>query len=133
MIKLEKETKELFENWINHYFEGVVDLKTSLNNDYLSLQTHDMFQAFKAGMDYKNKKSEYCKIYGTEIEFNRLVPLEKIAELAKKIWENPQNYSKYENNSEDAYYEFLKYLWIKFPGDMKDIKLTDFILKDKII
>lgn len=43
------------------------------------------------------------------------VPEENIKQVCKEIWDNPDKYSDYKKDSEKAYYNFLKYLYVKFP------------------
>ncbi len=57
-----------------------------------------------------------CYIYGSEVTFKKYVPLEKIQEVCQDIWDNPDQYSEYEKDSDAAYYDFLKFLWVKFPN-----------------
>lgn len=48
------------------------------------------------------------------------VPEEKIKEVCKEIWDNPDKYSDYKKGSEGAYYHFLKYLYVKFPDGREE-------------
>lgn len=76
------------------------------------------------------KELDSCfRIEGSEIDFNFVTDDEGILkEKARDIWENPKKYSDYEKESEDAYYEFLKYLWIVFPNGEEE-KLGDYVVR----
>lgn len=67
---------------------------------------------------------ECCEIFGSEIQFDLVVLPEEIFEKCHHIWEHPSDYSDYKDNSEDAYYKFLKFLWVRFP-DGKEERLCD--------
>lgn len=70
-----------------------------------------------------------CLIYGIDeaSEFKTIfAPQEEITKIAKNIWNNPSKYSEFEDNSEDAYYKFLKFLWIDFPDDQRK-RLADIV------
>lgn len=49
-----------------------------------------------------------------------------LLEKCKDIVNNPINYSRHPNNSEDAYYKFIKYLWICKPNQ-QEIRLSDYV------
>lgn len=67
-----------------------------------------------------------CKIYGSEISFEKVVPLDNIVEVCQDMWAHADKYSEYQANSESAYYKFLKFLWVKFP-DGEDKRLDDLV------
>lgn len=59
---------------------------------------------------------EMCDIFGVELteDFNIQVPLTDLEGHAINIWQRPSVYSDYIDGSEDAYYKFTKFLWIKY-------------------
>ncbi len=67
-----------------------------------------------------------CKITGSEISFELIVPLTDICKVAKDIWNHPSTYSDHKDGSEDSYYSFLKFLWIEFPDGYEE-QLARFI------
>jgi len=68
------------------------------------------------------KKQDECWIFGSEITFEKKVPVDKINEVCADIWNNPKQYCDYDGES--AYYNFLKYLWVEFP-DGSEKRLVD--------
>jgi dCMP deaminase len=73
-----------------------------------------------------DENEEICKITGSEIDFDLEVELSSISEVAKDIWKFPNIYSEYKNGSEDAYYKFLKFLWIEFPNG-EEVSLPNYV------
>lgn len=69
-----------------------------------------------------------CRIYGSEISFEKYVSVEKIKEVCQDMWEHADKYSEYQSNSEDAYYKFLEFLWVEFPCG-RDKRLVDIVKK----
>jgi len=67
-------------------------------------------------------------IRGSEVNFNVLVEFNNLRYRAQHIWDNPSQYSDYPDGSDDAYYNFLKYLWVVFP-DGKQVQLAEYIDK----
>jgi hypothetical protein len=70
------------------------------------------------------------KIYGVEGAegFEREYYEYELEKWAKDIWEHPSKYSDYTDGTGEAYYNFLKYLWIKYP-DGTDERLDTFVNK----
>ncbi len=66
-----------------------------------------------------------CVIHGCDQadSFEKIpVPEEKIKEMCKEIWDNPDKYSDYKKDSDGAFYGFLKYLYVTFPdGEEKSL------------
>jgi hypothetical protein len=70
-----------------------------------------------------------CVIYGVDkaSDWTALFVKESdIVEKCKDIWENPDKYSQYQKNTEDAFYQFLKFLWVYKPNQ-QDIRLVDLV------
>ncbi len=55
-----------------------------------------------------------------------LVPEESIKQVCKEIWDNPDKYSDHRKGTDDAFYGFLKYLYVTFP-DGKEKSLYDVV------
>ena len=73
-----------------------------------------------------------CRIIAAEIDFKTMiVPMSEIVSKCKHIWEHPEKYSSYAAGSEDAWYRFLKYLWVRMP-DGTDKRLADIAEKGEI-
>jgi len=72
-------------------------------------------------------KTHECRIYGSVIDFEKFVAPEDVKAVCQDIWDHPDKYSKYSYGSEDAYYEFLKFLWVEFP-DGRYERLTDLVM-----
>jgi len=67
----------------------------------------------------KNK----CIIFGTNKQktFEKIVvDIKDVKAKCFDIWENVSNYSEYKNGSEEAFYEFSKFLWVKFPNGSEE-------------
>ena len=69
-------------------------------------------------------KEKICIIDGSEIDFRLEVKESAIDEKCQDIWDYPNKYCKYSNGSEEAYYNFLKFLWVTF-DDGREVRLTD--------
>lgn len=68
---------------------------------------------------------ETCTIFGSEIEFKKEVPRADLEKVCQDIWDHPDQYSKWQYGTEEAWYNFIKFLWVKMPdGQVK--RLTDF-------
>ena len=67
-----------------------------------------------------------AKIYGLESaeHFTHECPVLHVSYVCWDIWKHPSKYSDYQDNTEGAYYGFLKYLWVHFP-DGTEKKLSD--------
>mgnify|MGYP001272942948 CR=1 FL=1 len=72
------------------------------------------------------QKFQKCLIRGTGIEFEKFVAPEDIEKVCQDIWDHPDKYSDYQAESDSAYYDFLKYLWVKFP-DGTEKRLSDVV------
>lgn len=59
--------------------------------------------------EFKEEESQ-CHIYGSEIDFSLFVRPDKIKSVCQEIWDHPSKYSDYQDNSDRAYYNFLKFL-----------------------
>lgn len=70
------------------------------------------------------KWDSVCEIFGVEIQFERFIHPEDLSAKCYHIWKYPSHYSDYKDGSEDAYYKFLKFLWVRFPGG-EEKRLTD--------
>lgn len=78
-------------------------------------------------------KKRTCMIFGSEIEFCiRDIAAADLQGAVKEIWEHPSKHWDVKDGSEDAYYHFLKFLWIRYP-DGKEERLTDFAKKLEIV
>jgi len=80
--------------------------------------------------ELKLRKSEtektICKIRGADnaYGFKKNCDISEIVECCQDIWDNPEKYSDY--SGESAYYDFLKYLYVKYP-DGTEVNLTDIV------
>ena len=75
----------------------------------------------------KQKRTKKCLIFGAGYDFEKYVSPKKIKKVCQKIWNKPQKYSAY--GGESAYYDFLKFLWVKFP-DGKEERLCNMVNDD---
>ena len=64
-----------------------------------------------------NLGEKLCLIFGSEIESKKEIYPEDVRSTCKDIWEHPTKYcdSLKEDKSEEAYYRFLKFLWVRYP------------------
>lgn len=69
---------------------------------------------------------DIAMIKGSEIDFKVLVEINNLPYRAKHIWDNPSQYSDWDDGSENAYYKFLKFLWIVFPNG-EEIQLAQYV------
>ena len=69
-----------------------------------------------------------CKIRGVDnaLDFKKNCDVSEVKEICQDIWDNPDKYSDHKKDSESAYYDFLKFLYVKYP-DGKELHLTDVI------
>lgn len=74
--------------------------------------------------------SKKCIIFGATIDFKISIAESKLYDKCSDIWDHPEKYSKYKAGSEEAYYEFLKFLWVKYP-DGKEQQLADITNSEK--
>jgi hypothetical protein len=51
---------------------------------------------------------------------------DQLTEKCQDIWNNTKKYSQYEPGTEDAYYKFLKFLWID-KYNQSSIRLGDLV------
>ncbi len=87
--------------------------------------------------DLKNNTDRYyllvkypgglCVIYGSEIDFNLRVSVSRLVETCQDICDNVSKYSAYKEGTEEAYYSFLKYLWVSHP-DGTDKRVVDYCI-----
>lgn len=73
-----------------------------------------------------------CRIYGSEISFELFVPEKDLKEKVADIWDNSSNYWDVKNLSDEAYYSFIKFLWIDFPSG-ETVRLSDYANDNNII
>lgn len=70
----------------------------------------------------------YVKIFGCDIcsDFEILLSEKSLVNrIAQDIWDNPRDYYDIDQE-ENEYYEFIKFLWIKYP-DGKEVRLSDIV------
>ena len=68
------------------------------------------------------EEGQGCIIYGVDTadSFKPIyVSVDEVESKSKDIYENPQNYSEFAKGSSDAFYKFLKYLWVTFPDGIE--------------
>ena len=65
---------------------------------------------------YQLKFAAPCLIFGSEVSFKLFVDESDVVNKCKDIWNNPEKYSNYKSGTEEAYYSFLKFLWVKYPN-----------------
>jgi len=61
--------------------------------------------------------SRVCYIVGYDKAswFIPIITTEKeVVQICIDIWDHPSRYSKYEDKSEEAFYEFVKFLWVNY-------------------
>jgi len=90
------------------------DISTILMRSDLSLEAQAKI------MDVLRKEcvsEKTCLIYGVEkaADFKCAVHEKDVVAKCHHIWTNPESYSKYRHGSEEAYYNFAKYLWVQYP------------------
>ena len=66
-------------------------------------------------------------IFGSEVTFHEEVPLADVAARCKYIWNHASEFSDYKDDSEGAYYSFLKFLWVRLPKGEE--KLSDIAIE----
>ena len=87
----------------------------------------DLIQSLRQRAQDYFKAFGKCWIHGVEIEFEKFVAPEDIEKICQNIWDHPEKYSEYQEGSESAYYNFLKFLWVEFP-DGTEKRLADIVL-----
>lgn len=70
--------------------------------------------------------AQIAKIVGSEIEYSAEISVSKVEEICLDVWRHPSKYSVFEDGSKDAYYRFLKYLWVRYP-DGREERLADVV------
>lgn len=66
-----------------------------------------------------------CEINGTG--FPITVPMSELAEKAQEIWDHPNRFCNVEPGTSEAYYDFLKFLWVEYP-DGSERRLVDIVV-----
>lgn len=64
------------------------------------------------------------EIFSSESDFKLLVPENIYKMTVKHIWTRPGFSSNVKDQSSESYYNFLKYVWVKFPTGKK-VRLAD--------
>ena len=72
------------------------------------------------------KVNTTCRIFGSDIGFEKVVPVEEVEAVCQDIWDNVDKYSDYQKTGEFAYYKFLKFLWVEYPNGTTK-RLTDIV------
>lgn len=105
------------------------DIKSKSNDSYYYTQGWQKSEKYLSQIAFTLKsierqipKEPQCRIYGSEYVFERFVPISEIDEKALDIWKNPTKYATFS----DAYYDFLKFLWIEFPNG-KIVRLAEHV------
>lgn len=102
--------------------DALLSVSENKNNyEPLRIEIHRFIDSIRAILAL-----DIVMIKGSEVDFNVLVEINNLPYRVKHIWDNPSQYSDYQDGSEDAYYNFLKYLWIIFP-DGKEMQLAQYI------
>ena len=81
----------------------------------------------QAQIEKEEQEEQTATIYGSEIDFNLEVPLAELEVKCQDIWKNASKYSHYRDESEEAYYDFTKFLWVKYPDGRPDERLCDIV------
>lgn len=132
------------------YFEfedgscGCKRVISSLDDDAESIEKH--FNKFLASKFDKTahfigyeqfvpgRNIKFFEIFSSESDFKLSVPEDTYRMTVKHIWERPEFYTNVKSQSSEAYYSFLKYLWIKLPNG-EELRLADavqtFLEEDK--
>ncbi|MGW8300444.1 MAG: hypothetical protein ACWGNO_00165 [Desulfobacterales bacterium] len=101
--------------------------KNTTNYEPLRIEINKFIDSIRAILSL-----DIVLIKGTYVDFNLSIEINNLPYRAQHIWDNPSQYSDYPDGSEDAYYNFLKYLWIIFP-DGKEVQLAEYIEKIEIM
>lgn len=95
------------------------DIKSKSNDSYHYTQGWQKSEKYLSQIAFTLKsierqipKEPQCRIYGSEYVFERFVAISEIDAKCLDIWKNPRKYATFS----DAYYGFLKFLWIDFPN-----------------
>jgi len=126
---IQKMEQIITERDIKDIINNVLEVGEDLGLDYRAIGK-SMTEMILSVFSIKKKKKEqkrFCKIEGSEILFEMIVPEDTIKEVANNIWDNPEEYYNCKKGK-NAYLKFLKYLWIIFPNGRK-IRLTEFVNK----
>lgn len=115
-----------FLQWIHGRLENVHG--TSPNVDYMH-KLRAIIRAIPFKQETKNVAGPTCIIFGSEITFNMTVLESEIYKKSQDIWDHASKYSDYKDGSEEAWYSFIKFLWIRFP-DGREERLCDIIKMD---
>jgi hypothetical protein len=75
----------------------------------------------------EEKPEALCRIFGSEINFERTCKPSELRELAEDIWTHPSKYSSYEDGTAKAFYSFIKLLWIRWPDSEIEQRLVDYV------
>lgn len=107
-----------------HELQGWI-IEDLLGNKSMSPSLLDAIAAHKEKLSGKA-----CRIFGAEdVSFQKYVPLSEIKQTCLEIWNHPDRFdNRFQADTEDAYYRFLKYLWVTLPNG-NEIRLADIVYK----
>jgi DNA-binding Lrp family transcriptional regulator len=78
----------------------------------------------RAVMDELKKQVEVlkgiCTIFGSRIQFEEKIAMIDVAAKCYHIAKNPNLYSDYQSNTDEAYYKFLKFLLVRYPDGKEE-------------
>lgn len=73
--------------------------------------------------NYLIKVDAECTIIGSEVQFEQKCIVSDLQEIAQDIWDRPE---KYCDEFSDAWNDFLKFLWIRYPSG-KEVQLARYV------
>lgn len=70
------------------------------------------------------EKEGQIRIFHAESDFEIFCDEMELPKACKKLWDDPPGYTP---ESTHAWYDFLKYIWIEYPDDRPDERLTKYL------
>lgn len=93
----------------------------------VKIKNHDMVMFYREFLNAFQKNKRSVRIFGVDKALGFELYLSSRDELfkaCKDIWDNPRDYYQVEDEDENEYYEFLKFLWID-GNSIQECRLTD--------
>jgi hypothetical protein len=106
---------------------GKYRIRHIIKDDYYSL-----VHALRHIADVINLDFMAVEIFGADKASRfKMKVTDNVESVCQDIWNHPSKYSEYQDNTDEAYYEFLKFLWVRFPDGTEE-RLADCVLNLKI-
>ena len=70
------------------------------------------------------EKEGRVRIFSAESDFEAFCDEAELLETCQKIWDDPPGFTY---GTEEAWDDFLKYIWIEYSGDRPAVRLGDFL------